>query len=61
MKVKGIKQVKKGAKLLLKKQQIDKQLKQLAEIYYSQTGIKYEDEKYFLVLAEDCNKQMNNK
>ena len=61
MNIKGLKQVQKGAKLLIKKQQIDKQLKCLAEIYYNQTGINAENEKYFLTLAEDYNKQMNNK
>lgn len=57
MEVKGLKQVKKGAKLLLKKQQIDKQLKELAKLYHNQTSIKAEDEKYFLALAKDYNKQ----
>ena len=61
MQAKGLKEVKKGAKLLLKKQKIDEQLKQLALIYHNQVGIKAEDEKYFLKLAKDYNKQQKSK
>ena len=43
MKVIGVKEVKKGAKLLLKKQKIDQQLKQLAQIYHNQVGAKCEE------------------
>lgn len=59
MQAKGLKEVKKGAKLLLQKQKIDQQLKQLAQIYHNQVGVKYEDEKYFLKLAKDYNKQQS--
>ena len=61
MQAKGLKEVKKGAKLLLKKQKIDQQLKQLAQIYHNQVGVKCEDEKYFLKLAKDYNKQQKSK
>ena len=61
MQAKGLKEVKKGAKLLLKKQKIDEQLKQLALIYHNQVDIKSEDEKYFVKLAKDYNKQQKSK
>ncbi|MFQ6724475.1 MAG: hypothetical protein ACLRFE_04020 [Clostridia bacterium] len=57
MKVLGEKEVKKAAKLLMKKEKIDVKLKELAKIYNSQVSINAEDEKYFLKLAKDYNKQ----
>ena len=61
MQAKGLKEIKKGAKLLLKKQKIDAELKQLAKAYHNQVSIKAEDEKYFLKLAKDYNAQQKSK
>ena len=61
MEAKGLKEVKKGAKLILKKQKIDAQLKELAKVYHSQVGFKSEDEKYFIALADDYNKQQKSR
>ena len=56
MQAKGLKEVKKGAKLLLKKEKIDGKLKKLAEQYRNLTSPKF-DEHYFLAMAEDYIKQ----
>jgi len=61
MQAKGLKEIKKGAKLLLKKEKIEEQLKELAKLYHNQVSIKAEDEKYFLKLAKDYNKQQKSK
>ena len=61
MRVKGLKEVKKGAKLLKKKQKIDQKLKELAKLYHNNVSIKAEDEKYFITLAKDYNKQQKCK
>ena len=59
MQAKGLKEVKKGAKLLLKKQKIDEKIKRLARVYHSQVSVKCDDEKYFVAMAEDYNKQQS--
>lgn len=61
MKVLGEKEVKKGAKLLQKKQKIEAQLKQLAKEYHNQVSIKCDDESYFIIMAHEYNKQKNSK
>ena len=61
MEVNGLKEIKKGAKLLLKKEKIEQKLKELAKDYHNQVDIKAEDEKYFITMAKDYNKQKNVK
>ena len=61
MRAKGLKEVKKGAKLLKKKQKIEQKLKELAKLYHNKVSIKAEDEKYFMALVKDYNKQQKRK
>ena len=61
MRAKGLKEVKKGAKLLKKKQKIEQKLKELAKLYHNNVSIKAEDEKYFMALVMDYNKQQKRK
>ena len=61
MRAKGLKEVKKGAKLLKKKQKIEQKLKELAKLYHNNVSIKAEDEKYFMALVKDYNKQQKRK
>lgn len=57
MEIKGLKQIKSGAKLFLKKQKLEEQLKQLAKEYHQQVSVKAEDETYFIAMVEDYIKQ----
>lgn len=61
MEAKGLKEVKKASKLLVKKEKIDAKIKQLAQEYLKQVGSKTFNEEYFIALANDYAKQNKNK
>ena len=55
--IKGLKEVKKAAKLFNKKAKIDNKINNLAKKYYNQVSIKSDDNDYFLELVKDYIKQ----
>ena len=57
MKVKGLKEVKKAAKLTVKKQKIEKQIKELSKQYANLINPEVITDEYFTAMVEDHMKR----
>lgn len=51
--IKGLNEVKKASKLLIKKQKLENKINNLAKKYYATVNIKTSDNEYFFALIND--------